>query len=87
MFQKLFVLIGFGTLIMSIMVMGEFGLDGTRMLCRSPWCLLGDFHEVLSISEISGGDVSWDYGKQDFLDCATDIHVTELRASGAALTW
>lgn len=49
---------------------------------EKPWCLLGDFNEVLSTSEIDGGNDSWDNGMQDFLDCFEDISVVDLRAAG-----
>lgn len=52
-----------------------------------PWCLLGDFNEVISISEIIGGNDSWDSGMQDFLDCTSDLHLADLRAVGSSHSW
>lgn len=52
-----------------------------------PWALLGDFNNIQSLSESSGGRGTWTNDMQMFKDFLSNTGLTDLRAAGPHHTW
>ncbi|KAF5204974.1 Dnase i-like superfamily protein, partial [Thalictrum thalictroides] len=54
---------------------------------RDPWCVAGDFNNVLSANEKVGGDVVHPRDTMYFEDCVIKCGITDINASGFFYTW
>ena len=52
-----------------------------------PWVVLGDFNEVIGPNEISGDNIPWTTGMNDFTDCLHKSCLLDLRYTGLFYTW
>lgn len=55
--------------------------------CTLPWILFGDFNNVLSQNEKSGGLRVTNYDTKDFTDCFTSLDLAHLKSIGCKFTW
>jgi len=54
---------------------------------QGPWCVMGDFHAVLSLRDSIGGDAVQHGEIQDFATCLQECKLQEVTSNGAYFTW
>lgn len=52
-----------------------------------PWCVLGDFNCITSLSEVNGGREQWTVDMQNFKDCIFNAKLGHTRTVGPKFTW
>lgn len=71
----------------SVVERWQLWFDLNSMLSSNTWCFLGDFNTIKRVSEIEGGDSTWDIGITDFNECLDTLSVDDIHAIGPQHTW